>query len=156
MPSIFESGKIINIALNKKEFPANTNFAELAWTRMVQRFDTFLKKNGNAKGIIINDSTDSDLIKTLIRKMRVYNPVPSNYGGTRQLPTDNILEDPFSRDSRHSYFIQASDCVAHAFYRKEFPKGSLRKRGVEKFFDALLPILLKEAAPSDPFGIVRK
>ena len=88
--------------------------------------------------------------------MRIYNPVPSHYGGTRNIPTDNILEDPFLRDSKHSYFIQAVDVIAHALYRKEYVKGSLRKYGVNKLLDTSKPILLKEASNNDPLGIVRK
>ncbi len=88
--------------------------------------------------------------------MRVYNPVPSHFGGIYQAPTDNILEDPFARNSQHSYFIQAVDCIAHTLYRREFPKGSLKKFGVDKLFDYVEPLLLKEANKSDKDGIVRK
>jgi len=48
------------------------------------------------------------------------------------------------------------DVIAHVLYRKEYPKGSLKKFGLEHFFDILEPVLLKEAAKGDDFGIVRK
>ena len=38
---------------------------------------------------------------------------------------------------------------------KEYPKGSLRKYGVNLFFNRLEPILLKEASNQDDLGIVR-
>ena len=46
-------------------------------------------------------------------------------------PIDNIIEDALSRSSHHSYFIQTVDVVAHLLYRKEFPKGSLKKFNLE-------------------------
>lgn len=156
MPLMFPKAKIINVCLDKSDFALDTDFMMLAWQRLIQRYDTFLKKTADDKGIIVADDTNSDLIRNLMRKMRVYNPIPSNYGGSYQAPTDNILEDPFSRDSKHSYFIQAVDCIAQALYRKEFPKGSLKKFGVDQIFDYLHPILLKEANNNDENGIVRK
>lgn len=156
MPAMLPNAKIINISLDKTQFPPDTDFMELAWKRLIQRYDNFLKKSVNDKGIIVADDTNSDLIRNIMRKMRVYNPVPSLYSGTYQAPTDNILEDPFTRDSKHSYFIQAVDCIAQALYRKEFPKGSLKKYGIDKFFDYLEPILLKDANRKDANGIVRK
>lgn len=156
MPAMFPQAKIINVCFDKTNFTSDTNFMELAWQRLIQRYDTFLKKSVNDKGIIVADDTNSDLIRNLMRKMRVYNPVPSRYGGTYQAPTNNILEDPFTRDSKHSYFIQAVDCIAQALYRKEFPKGSLKKFGIDKIFDYLEPMLLKQASRKDDKGIVRK
>ncbi|AHJ95662.1 hypothetical protein Hsw_0067 [Hymenobacter swuensis DY53] len=41
-------------------------------------------------------------------------------------------------------------------YRKEYPKGSLKKFGFQYIFDSLDSLLLKEAASSDPQGIVRR
>jgi hypothetical protein len=38
----------------------------------------------------------------------------------------------------------------------EFPKGSLKKVNVDKLFSNLEPVLLKEAASGDPYGIVRR
>ncbi len=156
LPIIFNKGKVINICIDKSKFDSTRDIQELAWGRLIQRFNTFLSKSVRDKGIIISDTTDEVLVRGLLRKMRIYNPVPSHYGGTRNIPTDNILEDPFLRDSKHSYFIQAVDTIAQALYRKEYVKGSLRKYGVDKYFSVLEPILLKEASNNDPLGVVRK
>jgi hypothetical protein len=67
----------------------------------------------------------------------------------------NILEDPFSRSSHHSYFIQTTDVISHLLYRKEYPKGSLKKYNLDKVFELLEPILIKKASKNDPLGIVR-
>jgi hypothetical protein len=40
--------------------------------------------------------------------------------------------------------------------KKEYPKGSLKKFGLQHYFKMLEPLLLKEASRTDEFGIVRK
>ncbi len=100
--------------------------------------------------------TDSLKLMALQRKMRIYNPTPSHFSEPYNAPIDNVIEDTFSRSSYHSYFLQSVDLVAHLLYRKEYPKGSLKKFGIEHLFEKLEPILLKQASRSDEFGIVRK
>lgn len=46
--------------------------------------------------------------------------------------------------------------IAHTLYRMEYPKGSLKKFGIEHQFKKLEPILLKQASKNDNYGIVRK
>lgn len=156
IPRIFDTGRIINICLKKEEYKETGEIQKVAWQRLIQRFDTYLKKTASDKGIIVSDDTDSLMLMKLHRKMRVYNPVPSHFSGSYNVPTDNIIEDIFMRSSHHSYFIQSVDVITHLLYRKEFPKGSLRKFGLENQFQKLDPILLKEASKNDEFGIVRK
>ncbi len=156
IPVIFDTAKIINVCLKKTDFTSPEQVQLTAWNRLIQRYDTYLKKGVKDKGIIVSDDTDGHKIMRLLRKMRIYNPVPSHFGSAYNSPTDNIIEDLFQRNSNSSYFIQTVDVVAHLLYRKEFPKGSLKKYGIEKLFDTLEPILLKEASRGDTFGVVRK
>jgi Protein of unknown function (DUF3800) len=157
IPRIFSNSKIINICINKEEHQDREEFQTFAWSRMIQRYDTFLKKkDSNKKGIMISDDTNEPLVRSLLRKMRIYNPVPSRYSEPRNIPTNNIIEDVILRDSGNSYFIQSIDTIVHLLYRKEYPKGSLRKHRIDKLFDNFEPILLKEASSSDPLGIVRQ
>lgn len=155
IPSIFDTSYIINICIKVEEHP-QTDIFELAWRRLFQRYDTFLKKTGRDKGIIVADDTQSLRLMKIYREMRVYNPTPSHFSDYYNAPIDSILEDVFSRPSQHSYFIQTADVIAHLLYRKEFPKGSLKKFGVEQLFSRFEPILLKAATKSDPLGIIRK
>jgi hypothetical protein len=155
IPVIFDNAKIINVCLKKADYPSG-DVQIVAWNRLIQRFDTYLKKGVKDKEIIISDDTDGKKVMQLLRKMRVYNPVPSHYGSPYNSPTDSIIEDILQRSSSHSYFIQTADVVAHVLYRKEHPKGSLKKYGLDHYFDQLEPILLKEAAKADPLGVVRK
>lgn len=156
IPIIFDNAKVINICLDKSLYTSPEDIQLTAWHRLIQRYDTYLKKSTNDKGIIISDDTDGHKIIRQLRKMRVYNPTPSHYGAPRNVPTDNIIEDLFQRNSNQSYFIQSVDVIAHCLYRQEFPKGSLKKYGLERIFESLEPILLKEASKEDKLGIVRK
>ncbi|MGD8782648.1 MAG: DUF3800 domain-containing protein [Ignavibacteria bacterium] len=157
IPIIFNNSKIINICLLKKDFDQTIEIQSIAWSRLIQRFNNYLSKVVNDKGIIITDDTDTALLRNLLRKMRVYNPTPSLFGKSYyNVPTTNIIEDPFSRDSKHSYFIQSVDVIAQCLYRKEFPKGSLKKYNVHNYFYNFESILLKEASSYDDYGIVRK
>lgn len=157
IPIIFDNAKVINICLEKAQFKSGEQIQLTAWSRLAQRFDTYLKKTGNDFGIIISDDTDGQKVISQLRKMRVYNPVPSHYNtGFYNAPIDNILEDLFQRDSKHSFFIQTVDVIAHLLYRHQVPKGSLKKYGLERAFLNLSPILLTEASTADPLGIVRK
>jgi len=142
--------------LKIEEHPERDIF-DLAWSRLLQRYDIYLKKEAKDKGIVVVDDTDSIKLQNLQRKMRVYNPIPSHFSeGTYNAPINNILEDPFSRTSNQSYFIQTVDVIAHLLYRKEYPKGSLKKFGLEYQFSKFEPILLKKASKLDNLGIVRK
>lgn len=156
IPVIFDTAKVINICLKKSDFSTAQDVQQTAWSRLIQRYDTYLKKSAKDKGMIIADETNSYSIMHLLRKMRVYNYMPSHYGPPYNAPADSIIEDLVQRNSTHSYFIQTVDVIAHLLYRKEAPKGSLKKFGIEGYFDMLDPILLKEASKSDPLGIVRK
>lgn len=157
IPKIFNTGFIINICINKADHPGVDIF-ELAWKRLIQRYNTFLIKKEGSKGIIIADDTDSVKLMTLHRKMRVFNYVPSFYVGhpPRNVPINNIIEDVFYRKSHHSYFLQTVDVIVSSLYRKEYPKGSLRKFNLEFQFDKLKSILLTEASRGDKYGIVRR
>lgn len=154
IPNIFPGSKIISICLDKQSLGNQQSYQEIAWKRLIQRYDTFLRKS-NMKGIIVSDDSDEPVLRRLLRKMRVYNPVPSKFSGYYNPIISNIVEDVFFRQSKHSFVIQVVDAIAQSLYRKEYPKGSLKKFGLQYLFDTLTPLLLKEASPKDPQGIVR-
>lgn len=154
IPLIFNEAKVINICLLKSEFEGKYILYE-AWKRLIQRFEIFLKKEGDF-GIIISDEGNVPKVSSLLRKMRIYNPTPSHYGHNYNPKVDNIIEDIFSRSSKQSYFIQTIDVIVFLLYNMEFPKGSLKKHRLNSLFLKLDPILLKEASKYDEYGIVRK
>lgn len=149
--------RIINVHLDKAtpKYVSSTtgDIQNLAWSRLLQRFHTELTLRRDF-GIVFADETNEAKIRALLRKMRVYNQVPSHFGGSRSMPLTNLLEDPVIRESKHSFYIQVADMAAHALYRKLYPKKTLRRWNAHGLFDLLTPILHRPASRSDPHGIV--
>lgn len=157
IPEIFSESKIINICFDKSEYQSKRNIQITAWSRLIQRFDTYLNKTRLGNGIIVSDFLNNEkLIRSLLREMRVYNIIPSLYGQPYNSPITKILEDVFIRQSEHSLFIQTVDVIAQLLYRREYPKTSLKKYNLDIMFNNLKTILLLEASKNDDFGIVRK
>lgn len=104
--------------------------------------------------MIFADKTNEIKVRRLLSKRRVYNPIPSHFGGSYIAPLQYLVEDPVMRNSRHSYFVQIADLAAHALYRKLYPNGSYQRHNIDKLFDVLDPILLKAASNTDRQGIV--
>ena len=99
----------------------------------------------------------------LIRRMGVYNPIHSQFGAwedgnpVKNIPTDRILEDIVFRKSHKSDFIQMADFCAYALFRSEYPLPSKSKYGLDRAFDLLHPICIRDASTRDPkrLGIIR-
>lgn len=113
------------------------------------------------RALLICDQGKEATYTRLIRRMGVYNPIPSQFGGwpegtsTRNITLDRILEDPFFKDSQRSYFIQLVDFCAYALLRRENPVPARSKYGIDTAFGLLNPVLLREANPRDPEGVLR-
>jgi hypothetical protein len=111
--------------------------------------------------ILICDEGKEHEYTRLLRRMGVYNPIPSMLGewpegtATRNIPVELILEDPFFKVSQRSYFIQLVDFCAYALLRKERPIPSKTKYGIDTAFELLDPILFRGATRYDPQGIIR-
>ncbi len=115
-----------------------------------------------SRAILICDQGSENEFTRMVRKMRVYNPIPSKYGNwldsgssTKNIPIERIVEDPFFKDSAQSYFVQITDFCAYALLRRERPLASKSKYGLDKAFDLLKPILVLETNPQDSEGIIR-
>jgi hypothetical protein len=130
---------------------------ETAWKFLLQRFQNYIarqKSGTNQCGMVLHDSGHEVEVRRLMRKLRVYNPIPSRFGsGNRNLPMANLIEDPVPRDSYHAQFIQLCDYVAYSVLRQEEPAA--KYPGLEKAFEILQPVWLAEGAKDDPQGIVR-
>ena len=111
--------------------------------------------------MIFDEGKEKDITQ-LARKITVYNPIPSAYGtwtggaATKNIVTDRILEDPFFKDSKRSYFLQHADCAAFTLLKQETTLTSfISKWGYEKLFPNLHRVCFKQATKYDPWGIVR-
>jgi hypothetical protein len=129
------------------------------YERLLNRINRTLIAWGNP-GILISDEGKD--FTSLVRRMRVHNPIPSMFGGwpegqTRNIVLAQIYEDPFFRKSHRSYFIQLADFCAYALLRSEHQIPSKNKYGLHQAFDILKPICTRECFRADPrkLGIIR-
>jgi hypothetical protein len=154
--------QFLHIHLDKSKYTGRAPIDIICWKSLIQRFNNFLERQSidniaaPAQGLIFADQTNEVMLRNLLRKMRAYNPVPSKYGGTRQLLCTQVIEDPVLRGSQHSYFIQIADVSAYLLYQKLYPRGSMRRYNIDRLFDLLHPRLLLVASSKDPYqmGIV--
>jgi hypothetical protein len=135
----------------------------LLFERLVNRINRTLQA-WDERGILLVDEGSENEYTRLLRRMAVYNPIPSNQGvwtetGTpsKNIPVEWIVEDPVFKDSRSSFFLQCADMVAFSLLRNEHPLPSRSKYGLDKCFDVLDSVLVKQAFAKDPRkkGIVR-
>ncbi len=156
--------RIITISVDKQKFQDSSEVFERAWTALFQRFENTIKnknfpipeyKDGFEKGLIIADSTNGEELRKILRRIRRYNPVPNQSGdGYRNLPIETVIEDPFVRNSEHSYFIQIADVCAYFARQYYDPNKFVKKQGARKYYERLEPVILKEASRKHPLGIV--
>jgi hypothetical protein len=155
---------VINVRIDKQGKPQGYNPFEKAWEALIQRFENTLNyrnfpgpANPDDKGIIFCDETDESALRSIYRRMRVYNPIPNQpmYGaGYRQKPLMRIVEDPNLTRSHHSYFVQAVDSAAFAAYQWYAPSSYIRKKGAHNYFARLRPVLCIKASPRHQYGVV--
>jgi hypothetical protein len=131
-----------------------------AFQYLVTRVDRTMLE-WNSRALLICDSGNEGTLRKLVRKMRRYNPIPSQYGCwedgriTKNFPLTHIVEDPFFHRSEDSYFIQLVDFCAYALLRTENPTIKSQQCRISEAFKALEPILVLEASRKDPLGIIR-
>ncbi len=143
MPDFFPQAKLLNVCLDKQQFPHYEEYMLPAWQRLLGGFETFLVAQ-QQYGLVMADATDANNLRGLLRTMRK-GPNPLTF----------LLEDIFHCSSEHSHFVQAADAITYCLFRQEYPKGSTRKFNLGNLFQALDVLLLKEAAPDDAQGIIR-
>lgn len=133
----------------------------IAFERLLNRVNRALQ-GWNSHGVLICDQGNEAAFTRLVRRMGVYNPVPSRRGvwedtGStwKNMPIDRIIEDPFFKASDQSYFIQLCDFAAYALLRRERPLASKTRYGLDQAFARVSPILVRKASAKDPEGIIR-
>lgn len=140
-------------------FPKAGAYTAFEW--LLNRINRTLQAWGSY-GILICDAGHDIEYTRLFRKMTVFNPIPSRLGvwqetgnTWRNIPLDRFVEDPFFKQSDQSYFIQATDFAAYSLLRREAPLASKTRYGLDQSFARLSEILVREARPRDPEGIIR-
>lgn len=155
------------VAMEQRELPTRKEL--LAKCRQSISEDDYSKLEHRllsyfSRAVIIADEGRELEITRALRKMHVYNPIPSRYNvwgdgqATRNIPAERIIEDPVFKDSSRSYFIQLADCVAYSLLKREEPPiPRIKKYKIHEMFDAHLSgVCFRKASPRDPLGIVRR
>lgn len=154
---------VITVRVDKKTC-ARDPF-EVAWEALINRFENTIRYgnfprpcNPDDKGFIIPDNTDSKKLIRLLRKMRVYNPTPHRTdiygGGFRNARIEYIVEDPFFKDSKSSYFHQIVDVISYSARQLYEPNKYFTSKGGGNLYRSLSPILIKQASKTHSLGIV--
>ena len=154
MMAAFPGARLFNAV-----FPVDQD--ERAFERMLNRINRTLEVWGSY-AVLVCDEGKEIAYTRLVRRMYVYNPIPSQYGvwpetgeARKNIPLEHVVEDPFFKDSAQSYFVQLVDFSAYALLRRERPIPSKTKYGLDTAFDSLAPILVREATRRDAEGIIR-
>ena len=71
----------------------------------------------------------------------------------RNIPIEQIIEDPIFKDSKTSYFIQLVDFCAYALLRSERPIASRSALGYDTMYELLRPITMPINNRHDPRGL---
>lgn len=150
-----EEVAILTVSIDKgsPQLQSTVKIGESAWTMFLQRYENWLVAKQDL-GIIVNDEGYDKMLRLLSRKMRVYNPIPSHYGGYYYAPVVKIIEDPFSRHSQYSYFVQLADISAYLARLRH--DHTLRQAGwgIHKLYKRIKPRYILEASRKDNYGFV--
>lgn len=106
--------------------------------------------------IFADEGREIEITKAL-RKMSVFNPIPSKWGTwghgerTKNIPVERVIEDPVFKKSHQSYFVQLADCVAFALLKREVaPTPHVSKYGINNMFErSLSGVCFRDASRFD-------
>lgn len=153
---------ITNVIVDKVGKPAGYDVFQSAWGTLFQRFENTLYYGnypGNFRddyGIVLTDATAGTKLARMVRRMAVFNPIPSSYGsGARNIPITKIIEDPHGKDSKTSLPVQMADVCAYFLQQKFAPNSYVKRKGAHLYFDRLAPVLNTAASRSHALGIVQ-
>lgn len=130
----------------RKEFLSNGDPHEWAWTFLLQRLER-LATTTRAQVLLVHDEGRADDVRRLARKARRAGIAGSAFGGgVVKRPFNRLIDDPVSRNSQQSLFIQVADLVAYAAFRRVYPEPTSRKHSVvpADMWDELGPARMAE------------
>lgn len=167
MSGLSDRIRVINVVVDKyrKTYVSTDSVFEKAWYALIQRFEnTIIQGNfpgsthGNDFGLIYSDSSNDKKLHECANKIRKSNPLYLRQrSGNYQVidhPITRIIEEPVSRDSKYSYYIQMADCMSFLLKQYIEPSAYTQKNGAHSYFKRTIPILCTQASQSNDFGIV--
>lgn len=153
---------ITNVVVDKSNKPAEYDVFQNAWGTLFQRFENTLL-HGNFPGafkddygLVLTDATAGGKLSRMVRRMSVFNPIPSSYGGgSRNIPIVRVIEDPHGKDSKTSLPVQMADVCAYFLHQRFRPNAYVKRKNAHRYFDRLHPVLNLKASRLNPQGIVQ-
>ncbi len=152
---------LVNVCLDVVKCGGVTRAHQWAVERLANRVQTMMRVAGSHALAIFDEGKERE-IRRLVRRMSVFNPIPSAYGGwqngasMQSIVLDRFIDDPFFKSSAASYFLQMVDFSAWALLKREVaPSPFIARMKYEKAHKLLEPICFRKASKSDPLGIVR-
>lgn len=95
--------------------------SDIAWEYLLQRLERRAHYE-TTEILVVHDEGDPLTIRKRARKARRAGTAGSSFGtGLLSVPFTRLLDDPVSRDSRQSYFLQLADMTAYAAFRRIYP-----------------------------------
>lgn len=131
-----------------------------SFERLLNRINRTMSSLNSYAHLICDEGKEHQYI-SMVRRMRVYNPIPSSFGAwndgasTKNITLDRIIEDPQFKKSHNSYFIQTCDFLAYGLLRREIPTAKARQRRIHRSFDQLDNVLVKACNKNDTHGVIR-
>lgn len=101
--------------------PGTRDSRDLAWEALFQRFERFTNKHVPEPTtiLLVHDEGDGAYVRKAARKARRFQSAGQKFGqGSLPVPARLMVEDPVSRASHESYFVQLADLVAYAAFRR--------------------------------------
>ncbi len=116
--------RTFGVVINKQELAdrgRDENPREVAWEFLLQRIERETTTTG-VPALLIHDEGEGAVVRKLARKARRAGSAGSAFGtGHLSRPARLLIDDPVSRDSQQSYFIQVADLSAYAAFRRIHP-----------------------------------
>ena len=151
--------EIINVCLHK---PDGNRYEKVSLDRLLNRINSSVKAAGRHAFLIFDEGKEA-MITRAYRRLRIFNPVPSQYERweegerTRNIPVENVIGGPAFRRSDGDYLLQMADFIAHALLKQEEePVPRVEDLGIREIFSLLDHALNRKASRRDSQGIVRR
>lgn len=118
------------------------------------------------KYMVITDEGRSGKMRYTARRLQKINYIPSHFNNfSYRQEIKGLIEDPLTKKSDQSYFIQICDMISFIFYQYTLlaqqigtPPSRISANFTENllttWMDKLLPIINIKASPNSPYGIV--
>jgi len=113
--------KAFGIVIRKEKLDSARDPHDTAWDFLLQRLERLTTKQ-QTQVLLIHDEGDALVVRTLARRARRAGIAGSAFGsGFVRSPFRGLVNDPVSRSSQQSYFLQLADLNAYAAFRRIFP-----------------------------------